>query len=40
MWFCSALLLCVGNAVWAMGEVFEIPGGVDDDKGPYSVWHP
>lgn len=29
-----------GNAAWAIGEIFTIPGGVDDDKGPYSVWHP
>lgn len=29
--------ICAGNAVWAMGELFDFRGN-DDDKDPYSLW--
>jgi hypothetical protein len=38
--YVAQLIWVIGNAIWAIGEVFRIPGGVDDDKGPYSVWNP
>eukprot|EP01032_Pedospumella_encystans_P019356 gene19356-22006_t len=38
--YMAQFIWVIGNAAWAIGEIFVIPGGVDDDKGPYSVWHP
>mmetsp|Transcript_13638 Transcript_13638/g.22756 ORF Transcript_13638/g.22756 Transcript_13638/m.22756 type:complete len:232 (+) Transcript_13638:494-1189(+) len=35
--YVAQLIWVVGNGVWALGEVFTIPGN-DDDSPPHSMW--